>query len=145
MCNEVRTGSGLWQTGNPLISHKYMKKNAIIHPDNNTFVDNVSNICTLFNNYFINVISDFGSDNLLLCGDNALSCVIAHDNQTYIECIKSMHNILPNEFNYRIVDVSMVNSHIFELNSKKIQNKICFQANYSRLAQTFYAILFVIY
>lgn len=82
MCNEVRTGGGLWQTGNPLISHKYMKQIVIIHPDNNTFVDNVSNICTLFNNYFINVISDFGSDHLLLCGDNALSCVIAHDNQT---------------------------------------------------------------
>ena len=89
----------------------------IFYLDSGMFVNNVSDICTMFNEYLIYVTSEIDWDARLLFDDSTLSCIVAHDNNnTTCGCIK--YNIL-NKFSFRNVVVSLVIFHISKLNSKK--------------------------
>ena len=119
-CNVTKGGGGFWEAVKPLISHKSVKKNDnIILLNNDDIVNNRSDVCNIFNEYFINVTSDIGSDDRLNYNDNTMSCAATHDNHSSIECIKSMDSSYSTEFSFHNVNVSAVKSHLYKLNVKK--------------------------
>jgi hypothetical protein len=119
-CNDARTGGGFWEAVKPLISHRYVHKNDnIVLSENDVFINDSSHVCNMFNEYFINVTSDTGSDDGIHYYDNTLSCVVTHDNHASIECIKSTQTSHPTEFSFHNVDISTLKSHLYKQNSKK--------------------------
>ena len=132
-CNVTKGGGGFWEAVKPLISHKSVKKNDNnILLNNDDIVNNISDVCNIFNEYFISVTSDIGSDYRLHYNDNTMSCVTTHDIHSIIECIKSMDVSHSTEFSFHNVNVSVVKSHLFQL-------------NYLRSALIFYVIQYAIY
>ena len=93
-------------------------KNDIILLNTDDIVDNGSDVCNIFNEYFINVTSDIGSDDRLHYNDNTMSCATTHDEHSSIECIKSMDASHSTEFSFQNVNVSQ-KSHLYKLNAMK--------------------------
>jgi len=69
-----------WETVKPLISNKSINKNYnIILLTNENVVKHQDKVITVFNDYFINMAKDIGSDDCINVYDNVPSCVTKHD------------------------------------------------------------------
>jgi len=76
--NDIRTDAGFWEDIKLPISYKHVQNNdIIILSDNDMFIKKFSNICIMFNEYFINAKSDICSDDELLF-DDIPSLVLLH-------------------------------------------------------------------
>jgi len=119
-CNSAKTGGGFWEAVKPIISHKSVKKDDnIMLTNNGNLINNTSDICKMFNEYFINVTSDIGPDDRLLYDDDTESCVNAHENHISINCIEATKNNISSEFKFHTVDVPTTYAHLRNLNAKK--------------------------
>ena len=135
-CNVTKGGGGFWEAVKPLISHKSVNKNDnIILLNNDDIVNNRSDVCNIFNEYFINVTSDIGSDDRINYNDNTMSCAATHDKHSSIECIKSMDSRYSTEFNFHNVNVSAVKSHLYKLNVKKAKGPDMLPAKLAPMAE----------
>jgi len=79
-CNDSRTGSGFFKAVKPLMSHEYVGENYNIISDNDVFINDSSHVCNIFNECFVNIISDIGSNDRIHYDDNTLFRVTTHDN-----------------------------------------------------------------
>ena len=122
-CKESKTGGGFWEAVKPLVSQKCTKKNDnIILYDTHTctLVSNKADVCNKFNDYFINVTSNIGTDDRLAPGDNTVSCINSHKHHTSVQNIyKDLRTRNDSEFHFTPVSVNTVKSLMVKLNVKK--------------------------
>ena len=119
-CNDAKTGGAFWEAVKPLISHTNINKDDNITLSNNgSLTNNTLDVCNIFNDYFINVTSDVGSDDRLYDNDDTSTCVSTHIDHPSIKCINNISTNERSEFKFHPIDTITIQSHLCKLNSKK--------------------------
>ena len=121
--NSQNHGKNFWETVKPFISHKCSNKNDnIILSHNGNVFSKPTDVVSIFNDYFINVAKDIGTDDSIRNEDSVISCLIKHENDDSISSIKNYMqsiNINVNEFSFEKIDVDVVKRFLANLKSNK--------------------------
>ena len=109
-----RNAKEFWDVVKPLISNKCINKNDnLIIETNGIIITQPDVVAASFNEYFINMANDIGTDDSLKYDDDVLSCLIKHKDHDSIEVIKQHMNakdIL--EFNFHNVTTETIRTHL---------------------------------
>lgn len=118
-CNLSKNPRSFWQTVKPFMSDKQVSSNVISLQENNQLITDQSKVCTLFNDYFINIANDLAE-----CSDIenlSFKSLIDHfADHADIRSIKNNNVILPgNSFSFSQVSVCETNKKLKDLKSNK--------------------------
>ena len=119
----AKNNGEFWKAVEPLISNKVINKddNMFINIDGNV-VNDPSDLCRVFKTYFTNIAYSIGPNDTIYGSDSSESCIrdyAAHRSVNQITNLMNTAHTRRAEFNFEMVGVSTVRTHLTRLDIKK--------------------------
>ena len=104
-----------WKTIAPFMTDKHSKSGNIILRENDNVIIDKTEICNIFNEYFVNAASSIGFDDEI---DTLDAAIAKHASHPSIVKIKERHEN-PSKFTFHYVDVEDIHDKLKSINIKK--------------------------
>ena len=119
-CNGPTNGREFWNAVKPLISTTNITSNDnIMLLENDIIAKEPNTLCELFNEYFVNIAQNIGTNDPILHGDTVSSITTQYENHSSIEFIKDHTMGAVGEFNFQYVSSDVIMSLLNKLNIRK--------------------------